>query len=82
MTFFVLYPLRSFKLGSGLLTGIFLVFYGVLRFFVEFLKDQQAISGSLTDGTLLGLGVGQWFSIPMAVVGVWLVIKALRRGVA
>lgn len=79
LSFFILYPIRSSRLGSGMLTGMFLVLYSTLRFFVEFLKDQTEISGSLTNGLLLGLGIGQWLSIPMFAAGIWLIVMALRR---
>lgn len=46
---------------KGKLYAIFLTGYGILRFFVEFLRD--------TDKRLLGLGDGQWFAIIAVLIG-------------
>ncbi|MDF1854431.1 prolipoprotein diacylglyceryl transferase [Pseudooceanicola sp.] len=70
-----------------LTTGLFLTLYGLARFFVEFfrLADGQFISPDnpyghvlrLTDS--LGITMGQLLSLPMILIGLALVVLALRR---
>ncbi len=54
--------------GVGLL-GIFLT-----RFFIEFIKVEQE---SFEQGWALDMG--QWLSIPFIVLGVWMIVRGLRR---
>lgn len=69
----------------GLLTGVFLIGYGLARMFVELFRqaDQQFISAEDPSGNVLGLGdwglhMGQLLSVPMVLVGLWLVLRARR----
>lgn len=54
--------------GVGLL-GIFLT-----RFFIEFIKVEQE---SFEQGWTLDMG--QWLSIPFIVLGVWMIVRGMRR---
>ena len=55
---------------SGFLTGTFLALYGVFRILVEFTREP--------DAPLLGpLTRGQAYSLPMVVIGAWLLCRAL-----
>jgi len=49
---------------------IFIVFflYGLMRFLLEFLREQIA-------GVYLGIGFYQWFALCLALVGAWQIIK-------
>ncbi len=58
---------------AGLLLGLFLVMVFAFRFFIEFLKERQA-----AYGTDLALSVGQLLSIPLVLLGVLLLILALK----
>ena len=49
----------------GWLAGMFLVFYGIGRFFVEFFREPDGHLGLL----FLDLSMGQWLTIPMILVG-------------
>jgi phosphatidylglycerol---prolipoprotein diacylglyceryl transferase len=49
----------------GAVSGLFLVGYGVLRFFVEFTREPDYFLGYLQ----LGLTMGQWLSVPMIAAG-------------
>jgi prolipoprotein diacylglyceryl transferase len=57
----------------GLLTGMFGITYFGLRFLVEFVKEHQALG----EDALLTMG--QWLSIPVVAIGVWLTIRAFKR---
>jgi len=74
----------AFKRGAfkrpGLMTGVFLAGYGGARFLVEFFRqpDLQFISAGNPLGLALhidgwGLTMGQLLSIPMIIVGLWLI---------
>ncbi len=69
----------------GLLCGTFLAGYGISRFLVEFVRQPDA--QFITDGNPLGLAwhvggwgltMGQILSIPMILLGAWLIIRARR----
>ena len=71
---------------EGLLTGVFLAGYGAARFVVEFVRqpDAQFIAEGNPLGLALqiggyGLTMGQLLSLPMIVVGLFLIRRA-RRG--
>lgn len=49
----------------GLMTGIFLIGYGILRFLIEFLKESMVI--------ILGLNMGQILSIFVFIFGIYLI---------
>lgn len=57
------------KYTPGLMTGIFLIGYGVLRFFIEFLKEGAII--------LLGLNMGQILSVFVIFFGGFLLYHIL-----
>jgi len=63
----------------GKLVGAFLFFYGLFRFGVEFIRepDQQLIA--FTRAT--GLHMGQWLSLPMIILGLYLMLTARGRRV-
>ncbi|MSQ82994.1 MAG: prolipoprotein diacylglyceryl transferase [Myxococcales bacterium] len=74
------------RAGSGFLAGVFCITYFGQRIvyenFKEFQDEQLRTEGFL--GTLERLGdfhltTGQWLSMPMVVVGVILLIRALRQ---
>ena len=59
----------------GLLTGVFLCGYAVARIIGEFFRQPDAFLGFLAFGATMG----QVLSLPMFLVGLWLVVRA-RRG--
>ena len=61
----------------GLLVGAFTALISWARFAVEFFRepDQQLADFALRTG----LSMGQWLSIPLSLVGVFLVLLALMR---
>jgi phosphatidylglycerol:prolipoprotein diacylglycerol transferase len=56
---------RPRKRAHGQVLAAFLVLYGVLRFLLELLRDDER-------GALLGLSTSQWIGIPLVVGGVLL----------
>jgi phosphatidylglycerol:prolipoprotein diacylglycerol transferase len=74
---------RGWLMTPGGLTGLFLAGYGAARFAVEFMRqpDAQFISDGNPLGLALhfggfGLTMGQILSLPMILVGLWLLGRA------
>ncbi len=70
----------------GLITGVFLLGYGLARFAVEFVRqaDGQFITpdnplGHVIGGAGVGLSMGQLLSLPMIGVGLWFIARAKSR---
>ena len=70
----------------GLCFGIFLSGYALARSFVEIFRvaDAQFIRpdnplGFVIGGPDWGLSMGQLLSLPMLIIGIWLILRALRR---
>ncbi|MBB5711364.1 prolipoprotein diacylglyceryl transferase [Sphingomonas xinjiangensis] len=61
----------------GKLTGIFLLGYGLCRFFVEFFREPDRQLVWLVEQT--GLHMGQWLCLPMIAGGVYLIGTSKRR---
>ena len=62
------------KTPEGFLFGLFLVILFGLRVFYEFLKENQV---AFEDN--LPLNMGQWLSIPLVLIGLFLLIRSLRE---
>lgn len=62
--------LKIYK-ASGLLSGYFLLFYGIFRSFVEFFR--------IPDYYYLGLTSGQLLSLPMIIIGLILILTVDAR---
>lgn len=62
---------------NGLLTGIFLLCVFLARFILEFFKVPQA---AYEAG--FAISVGQWLSVPFFMVGVGIVVYALRSSIS
>lgn len=58
----------------GILFGVGLIGVFLSRFFIEFIKNPQE---TFEQGWALDMG--QWLSIPFIVLGVWMIVRALRR---
>lgn len=58
----------------GMILGIFFIIVFFSRFLIEFVKeDQEAFEANMS------LNMGQWLSIPFVVVGIWLLVRAIKR---
>ncbi|MEK9733235.1 MAG: prolipoprotein diacylglyceryl transferase [Paracoccaceae bacterium] len=70
----------------GLISGLFFAGYGIARYLVEFFRQPDAQFQSVTNPVGYtfqfgdyGLTMGQSFSLPMIILGIALIITALRR---
>ena len=61
----------------GKLVGAFTFFYGLFRFLVEFVREPDAQLVGFAQST--GLHMGQWLSLPMIILGGWLMWTAKGR---
>ena len=61
----------------GKLVGAFTFFYGVFRFLIEFVREPDAQLVGFAQST--GLHMGQWLSLPMIILGAWLMWTAKSR---
>jgi phosphatidylglycerol:prolipoprotein diacylglycerol transferase len=58
----------------GTLCGLFLVGYGLARIIGEFFRQPDQQLGYFIAGTTMG----QWLSLPMVLLGLWLMARARR----
>jgi phosphatidylglycerol:prolipoprotein diacylglycerol transferase len=75
--FFVLLALVRFARARerpGLLTGAFIAGYGIARVIAEMFREPDPQLGFLAFGTTMG----QLLSLPLIVIGLWLVRRACR----
>lgn len=77
LLFIVLYALSRKRppRPRGTFLGVFLIGYGICRFLVEFVRQPDAQIGYLWGGWLT---MGQVLSAPLAIVGVCVLIYAVR----
>lgn len=69
-----IYKRYKSKTPDGLLVGVYLIMAFTARFLIEFVKEVQVDFES--D---LSFHMGQFLSIPLVLVGVFLVVRALRQ---
>ena len=61
--------------NPGLLSGVFLAGYAIARATAEVFRQPDAYIGFLAVGTTMG----QWLSLPLFIVGVWLIVRSRRH---
>ena len=76
--FILLVLISSRNSKTGVLSGSFLIGYGLIRFFVEYFRQPDSHMGFVA----LQLSMGQLLSIPMVIIGLILLIKSLRANEA
>ena len=59
---------------EGAVTGLFCLGYGIIRFCVEFVREPDSFLGLRA----LGLSQGQWLSLPLILLGIFLIVRAYR----
>jgi phosphatidylglycerol:prolipoprotein diacylglycerol transferase len=73
LLFALLWWFSARRRGVGAVSGLFLVGYGALRFLAEYFREP--------DHGIFGLSytvsMGQWLSLPMIAVGLWLLRRRL-----
>ena len=72
---FALSRVQGLRARFGLLTGMFLIGYGLARIGGEFFRQPDAFLGFLFAGATMG----QLLSVPMVLAGLWLVLRAKLR---
>jgi phosphatidylglycerol---prolipoprotein diacylglyceryl transferase len=65
------------RYNPGMLVGIFAAGMGASRFINEFFREPDAQLAAFAQAT--GLSMGQWLTIPMILVGLWLAWSAKGR---
>ena len=73
-----LYWKRNAQERQGLLFGVFMLGIFGARFLVEFVKNVQE-PWELAMRNACGMDMGQVLSIPFIVLGMWLIVRAMRR---
>ena len=71
---FFIYKLKKEKIGRGFLFGSFLLLIFTARFFIEFVKVQQADY----DTSFLMMSTGQALSIPFLLLGIGLMLYSFK----
>lgn len=66
--------IETVRARTGTLIGVFLVGYGIARSVVEMFRQPDAQIGFLGAGTTMG----QWLSLPMVLIGLYMIIRARR----
>jgi phosphatidylglycerol:prolipoprotein diacylglycerol transferase len=59
---------------DGQVSGLFLVGYGAFRFLAEFFREPDAGIFGLS----YTISMGQWLSLPMILVGIWLMMRGRK----
>jgi phosphatidylglycerol:prolipoprotein diacylglycerol transferase len=87
--FLVLFVLQRFTRAReyrGFLSGVFLSGYAISRIVAEYFREPDRQLGYLLGGPSLdqlgGLTMGQLLSIPVLIVGVWLIRRSRREAAA
>jgi len=69
-----MYWTKNAEERTGLIFGVFLTGIFLPRFLIEFIKNDQ-----VDFEATMALNMGQWLSIPFVLIGIGLVIYAMRR---
>jgi phosphatidylglycerol:prolipoprotein diacylglycerol transferase len=75
LLFALLWWFSSRPRATGVVSGAFLVGYGLLRFLAEFAREPDEFLG-----LVLGpFTMGQLLCVPMVAAGIWLIVSGVRR---
>ena len=73
--FLILYLYSNKKRATGSISALFLIFYGLFRFLVEFTREPDSFLGLF----YLNLSMGQWLTIPMIGIGIGMFIVTKNK---
>lgn len=75
--FIILYLISKKITKPGILSSIFLLFYGLIRFIIEYFREPDSQIGYILgeEGFLKGLSLGQILSLLTAIAGLILIFK-------
>lgn len=68
-----IYIKKGVKVKQGLFFSIFLILLFTVRFFIEFIKEDQV---GFEQG--MSLNMGQWLSIPFVLIGIFLLFRSFK----
>ncbi len=71
----LLMNVTNFFNKKGLMTGFFILLYGIFRFFVEFFREPDIHIGYL----YLDFSMGQLLSLPMIIIGLFFIIIFYKK---
>jgi phosphatidylglycerol:prolipoprotein diacylglycerol transferase len=74
LLFVLLWWYASKPRQTGQVSGAFLIGYGIFRFIAEFFREPDSFLGLRA----FDLSQGQWLSLPMIAIGVWMWLWASR----
>ena len=74
--FLILWIYSNKRRPEMAVSSLFLIFYGIFRFLIEFVRAPDGHIGYLAWGWLT---MGQVLSLPMAIVGVFMLVRAYNR---
>jgi phosphatidylglycerol:prolipoprotein diacylglycerol transferase len=77
LVLFVLFWWTKARYKPGLLAGVFTLGYGLSRFFVEYFREPDAHLMWLAEQS--GMSMGQWLTVPMILIGLYLIVTARKR---
>jgi phosphatidylglycerol:prolipoprotein diacylglycerol transferase len=73
----VLFWYTRARYKPGMLAGVFVFGYGAARFVVEYFRNPDDHLADFAMRT--GLSMGQWLTIPMLLLGLYLIVTSGRR---
>jgi len=74
--FALLWVYSNMPRPTGAVFGLAIAGYGCFRFIGEFARTpDDGVFGLMT----LGVSMGQWLSVPMVIVGAWIMVNAYRK---
>ena len=72
LAFGIIFFIEKYKeYKTGTIFYLFLIFYGFGRFIIDFLRVQEVY--------ILSVGIGQWMSLAMGLVGTYLIFKTYKK---
>ena len=72
---FVLSRISNVRAHAGILSGSFLLLYGLMRFGIEFFREPDVQLGFLFAGATMG----QLLCLPMMIAGAGILVYAIRQ---
>ncbi len=77
LVLWILFRFTRARYKPGLLAGVFIFGYGLIRFAVEYLRMPDEHLTRLAADT--GLSMGQWLTVPMLLLGLYMIATSFKR---
>ena len=75
----ILWIYSNHKRKLGQTSGVFMLSYGLIRFFIEYFRQPDSFLNDLATQT--GLSMGQWLCLPMIISGITIYTIATKRSI-